>query len=106
MSVSDRSLFESVLVREATDQVDEGADDATLRIRQACVVACARERVEIQGRQTLQPIWTIADLDLIAGYGSGLIEPIVNAAQRLNKISDVDIEELAKNSEPTPAADS
>lgn len=102
MSVEDRSRFDRMVIdyhQARLSDAEEDGEDSSEGVRQALAIACARtpERA---------PIWTPDDIETVSAYGSGFIEPIVNAAQRLNHVTDLDIDDLAKNSEATGPADS
>lgn len=92
MTVADRTRFDQMVVEHAGESADSAEG-----IRQALAIICART-------PDREPIWSPEDFETVSGYGSGFVEPIVNAAQRLNGVSDNDIEELAKNSSETTAA--
>lgn len=84
LTVAERNRFE--------DSFSEGASFAD-EARQRLVIATAK--------CDSGPLFTDADFDLISGLGAGFVEPIVNAAMRLNKIGQKDLEDLGKNSQPT-----
>lgn len=87
MTVADRTRFDESLLQFQDGETDSGA---AAGVREALVIACTR------GEDGL-PLFSSDDARSISEYGTGLIEPIVNVAQRLNKISSNDLEELAKN---------
>lgn len=91
MTVADRAKFEQAML--------VSGEEGTGIIREALAIACARDEAG-------QPLWTYDDLGTLSGYGSGFLEPIVAAAQRLNMVQDQDIAELAKNCEATDEDDS
>lgn len=91
MTVADRAKFETAMLASG--------EQGTGIIRESLAIACARDAAG-------QPLWTYDDLGTLSGYGSGFLEPIVAAAQRLNMVQDQDIEELAKNCEATDEDDS
>jgi hypothetical protein len=63
-------------------------------IRERLVVACC---IDGDGN----PLFTDADVEQIGKQSASIVERIVDVAQRLCGMSSADIEDIAKNSEPT-----
>ena len=95
LTVAEKTTFESQAgILAASSPNDEDVDQAARLIRQCLVIASARD-------ESRQPIWTYDDIEYLSGLGSGLIEPIVNAASRLSNFTEKDLAELGKNSAAT-----
>jgi hypothetical protein len=102
MTGRDRDKFEQSLIKEKKDNKGDiiGYDRATEDFRaKLCVLTVCDEA----GNLILEP----GDYALLsANMSAARLEKLVNKAQEINKISDEDKENLAKNSEAGQAAGS
>lgn len=85
-TVATKTAFEIAIVKNGV--VDEQ------KIREATVVA---DSFSPDG----MPVFTPEDAAIIAGYGAGIFEPIIEASLRLSKTNKEDLADLAKKSAAT-----
>lgn len=56
--------------------------------------------------ETLQPVFSQADVEILGKKSSAALDTVYSVAQKLSKVSDDDVDELAKNSGETQGEDS
>ena len=95
MGGAERDTFEYEATKRMTD--DKLTDPRGLRSR--LLVATL---VDEEG----QPVFTSADIPAIEQKAAPVISRLCEVAQRVNGLSDEDVEELAKNSSGAPNGDS
>lgn len=92
MTARERTEFENSFRTKKGTPIESRKQE----IRERLVVACCRDA---HGK----PLFTTDDVQALGRVRVDLVERVVNVAQRLCGMTDADVEEMAKNSEPTTA---
>jgi len=93
------------MTAEGRDQYEQalysgkGEGEALQNVRASLVAFCA---VDDEG----SPLFTSDDVQALGKKSANAVNRLFEAAQKLNKLTDEDVEDLAKNSETDPSADS
>lgn len=93
---TERDDFEASLIEKQGKKMVQTLEN----VRSKLAVRCLRDR------ETKKPIFTEEDIEALGNKSCAPLQRIFEVAQRLNKLTDEDLEELTKNSEAGPSAGS
>lgn len=93
-TVKERNDFEKSLTRLNKRSREEAMDQVRARL---LIFGCRDEH----GAE----VWTVNDIEEIGTYDASVVDFVIAEIQKFTRISDADIDEMAKNLEGTPDGD-
>lgn len=105
MTAGERDAYEAAIIAEHHKASGNPAADTAARIRRVRARLLVCTVFDEAGAR----LFTDADIDTLAGKRIRPVQRVYNVAAELNALSDLDVKELAKNSdaipeEPTPSS--